>query len=884
MNRRENKTGDFSPDQGCKPFYVYFIPTAHHDLGYTHSIDELLRVYCGYYDDVLDFCGRTAGYPYEARYRYSIGQFWSLDHYLRHTGAENRRLLARYIREGRIEIPALYANVIDGICSREEIARLMYPSFAYAAECGVKIRTACLTDMPGMSDGMIEALSEAGVKYLFAGFPKYFRWPDCTGSVPPVKHDCWDEKALFPWGHPGAFIWRSVAGGEIFSWYQDGYGWFGDDTDTIVPHESYEEILLYLPRFIGDIRRRGAPYSVMRYIDHGSDNQQPLIGISDIALRWNSEHEDIKLIVGTNSMFFDALARDCAGRELPSVTGEMPHTDYTVMSLTEAQATAVNRRVLAQTESAEKLLALGGRGCTELAGGIYRSAVLYDEHCFGMSVSHGFANEYNRLLKINYANDAARKVALLWDEAAAAAVPGPEGAYTLFSPFAGKGIASGLSDEIPPDFGGSASVLKNRDGRGITVQWDSTGDPLLPVCGITDACALCLPGRKIREYTALTDAPAFSADNYDISGPAETAPEVIVTENRLENKFYRIELDRSVCGVTAVFDKRTGAYITDGEMPFGAVAAYDIGGDTLHMQHAFSMERRKSGPVADSVVIRSSVYSAPLIVSEITLYHELARIDFSCRITLDRTPLRELYICFPFAAENPEFSYQGTGAPIRAFDDILPGANTNHYTACGRCSVENPDTRIVLACAGPMIAKFGGLHPTAVSQAHHWLNPAGFNEPFITKKDVKNAHIYVMAAYNNSRTNFPVSQQGEVLYRFSVTSGKKADAAAFSDSFICEPRLLKGRCIKTELYTGAANISPVCMKAAEDGRGMILRLRETSGRNSAASLKMTGAGIVSASLCTLTEEDICPADPARIPIGAYKTVTVRIGLRTEVEP
>jgi hypothetical protein len=32
--------------------------------------------------------------------------------------------MKQYVRSGRIEIQAFYANVIDGICSEEEIARL----------------------------------------------------------------------------------------------------------------------------------------------------------------------------------------------------------------------------------------------------------------------------------------------------------------------------------------------------------------------------------------------------------------------------------------------------------------------------------------------------------------------------------------------------------------------------------------------------------------------------------------------------------------------------------------------------------------------------------------------------------------------------------------
>ena len=64
------------------------------------------------------------------------------------------------------------------------------------------------------------------------------------------------------------------------------------------------------------------------------------------------------------------------------------------------------------------------------------------------------------------------------------------------------------------------------------------------------------------------------------------------------------------------------------------------------------------------------------------------------------------------------------------------------------------------------IVEFGGLHPTAVSQAHRRANPAGFEKAYITKEDVENAHVHSMIAYNNCRTNFPVAvRRGDLPVR-----------------------------------------------------------------------------------------------------------------------
>ena len=103
------------------PQTVYFIPITHHDLGYTHTIDDLLAAYVSYYDNILDFCDKIVDYPEEAKYRYTVEAFWSLDHYLTHTSEKNRQRMYHYIQEGRIELPALYANIIlkKGVVSEE---------------------------------------------------------------------------------------------------------------------------------------------------------------------------------------------------------------------------------------------------------------------------------------------------------------------------------------------------------------------------------------------------------------------------------------------------------------------------------------------------------------------------------------------------------------------------------------------------------------------------------------------------------------------------------------------------------------------------------------------------------------------------------------------
>jgi hypothetical protein len=152
------------------------IPIAHHDLGYTDTIENVLYKYDGFYDDILRFCEETKDWPEESKFRYMVEGTWSIQHFIENRPEEVLEKLAKYVREGRIEIPALFGNEISALCSHEELIRLMYPSFRLKRKYGAPIRTASITDIPGLSWGLPTVLAGAGVKYFFAGLPTYFHW------------------------------------------------------------------------------------------------------------------------------------------------------------------------------------------------------------------------------------------------------------------------------------------------------------------------------------------------------------------------------------------------------------------------------------------------------------------------------------------------------------------------------------------------------------------------------------------------------------------------------------------------------------------------------------------------------------------------------------
>ncbi len=871
-----------------KPFYVYFVPKTHHDLGYTQPIDQLLKTYCRYYDDVLDFCDNTAGYPPEAQYRYTVESFWSLDYYLKHTSEANRERMRHYVKNGRIEIQAFYANVIDGICSEEEIARLMYPSAAYVRECGRRLTSGALTDIPGMSAGVIKALSGAGIPYLFVGFPTYFEWEDCGGKPVNSPNSFWDEKKLFGWGHPAAFRWKALDKGEVFAWYQFGYGHMSKVVRTVFEADVYEEVKQQLPEFVDMVKASGSPYHVMRYVHHGMDNVAPSCAISDVVERWNREHQKIKCIVATETMFFEALQKDCREAKIKTVLGELPHTDYTICSLAEAGISALNARTKEKLQMLEKCNALkslsgDGRDITTQMEAAYADAILYDEHCFGME-TFGFGNQYNRSLKINYAFRAAQRAESLTEEDLLTGVSKKEGAYTLLgtSGIRGEGIGTGIwcqkreekEEEQDQEQG---YLLIDSEGNEICVQCDVIEDKCLPICGLLDTYAMKLPEEVIKQYTF----GSLQKENLCLSqlhglGKKSVRGDRTCGDSAFENRFYRIEFDRKEGGVKKIYDKEIGREITDGEALAGQIVVRDIETGHMYQPRMERMYHRMSGPVADSMVIYASVYSVPLFVMEVTLYHTMKRIDFSYRLVLDKVPLREAFVVFPFCMKEPQFTFQGIGTPVRAFEDIIEGANTNQYACQHWCQVKGKDSACVLAMREARVIEVGGIHPTAVSQAHRHLSPEGYDRPYITRQDISNGHLVSMILYNNCQTNFPPTQQGEVLYHYAVTSGNNVKAESFAENFVHPPRIVAGKADGGAVILDRENLCITCLKRAEDGQGIIVRIKETEGRMEKTGIRITWGNITSVWKCNVLEEKLGEIASDEILVDPYETVTLRI--------
>jgi hypothetical protein len=278
----------------------------------------------------------------------------------------------------------------------------------------------------------------------------------------------------------------------------------------------------------------------------------------------------------------------------------------------------------------------------------------------------------------------------------------------------------------------------------------------------------------------------------------------------------------------------------------------------------------------------------------VSLYEDLKKVEFELKLLFDGLPVHEWILAMPLDIENPRFEYEGSQCRPTPFRDQFPGTNTNYYTVRSWASSADNSIKAIVSSIESHIVFFGGLWNNYVSQAHHAVHPIDFGKPYITENEIKKGGLYLLLAFNNARTNFHMTQNGEVRYTFALTTGTPgisptrfgwgfqnklsavcADKIPGRDSL--PPRLAQRRSLAE---TSAENVQILTLKPAEDGNGLIIRVMETEGNEGDVRIALHGYKIKSVIETNLVEEDIKAAlfqeDNFSTAIRSYETRTFRV--------
>jgi hypothetical protein len=804
---------------------VYLVPHSHVDIGYTDVQTQVLELQKKSIGDVMDFVEGHPEFTGDARFCWNVEVLWAVKDFLSQADEAQRARFVRHVRDGSIGLEALFANELTGLCTSEEMVRLIGYAGRLVRDFGLPIDTAMISDVPGYSWGLAAVLGNAGVKYFDMG-PN---GGDRIGSVRRV----WENRP---------FYWVAPDGkNRVLTW---------------LPPLNYAGVfdLLQRPeavaRFLAYLRRLDAnpdyPYDIVPLRMCAHDNATPPFQLCRIVRDWNERYESPRLIIGRSRDAFVALEKKFGDR-IPSYTGDFsPYWEDGAAS--SADETRRNRQAAKSLEAAEKIWSTAGaaastrvnlRAAATALDAAWDNVLLYDEHTWG---AHNSISEPDSpfvaaqwKIKQGFALDAEQQSEkLVRDalEALARNVPaGSDRAILVFNPCSWERT--------------DVATVELPTAENVAIV-DSDNEPLACVRS-EDRKKLTFIARAVPPlgYRTYSLVPADCTGNPSIR-TAQVDPE----KGQLESRFFHVGLDGRGASVKLVVSLArrpiSERLISLGDFDRFLYCREGYTTDVIPAVNGAITLARPESPDGAALVIRSKAPGCKSLDQTIELHGELPWMDVTNQI--NREDIRQpegLYFDFPFRGlKNAAIRFNTAWAPVRLEEDLLPGACKNWF--CVQDWVEISDRRqtVVLSPMDAPLVEIGEIHP----------NLRGSRLPVIERLWLNPPRVLSFFMNNYWHTNYRASQPGATwfryrLYRYDgpsdpvktmrrgieareplratvVAAGNKGSLPADTHSFA---RVTPDHVIVTAI-------------APAERAGTLIRLHEIAGRTARVTLTVPGFG------------------------------------------
>ena len=335
------------PNMEVKEIIVAF--KTHFDIGYTDLAEAIVQKYgSSMITGALDVLEKTKALPSDRRFVWTLPG-WPMNQILKRCDAAMKPQILKAISEGWFAVHALPFTFETEASDLENLARSFTFSSAIARQQGLPLpRDAKLTDVPSHSWVIPTLLTQAGVNILHIGCNPASRSPEV----------------------PLLFWWEGPDGSRLMTMYWGEY--YGT---SLTPPEGW-------------------PFKTWLAIIHTNDN----VGapspeeVEKVLSEARTLAPNARLKIGRISDFYDALMKEKP--DLPVVRGDMPDTwihGYMSMPKEVKSARSVQKEMFT-LEALNTLCAIwNGRSfdVSTIVADADESSLLFDEHTFGMAMSHG---------------------------------------------------------------------------------------------------------------------------------------------------------------------------------------------------------------------------------------------------------------------------------------------------------------------------------------------------------------------------------------------------------------------------------------------------------------------------------------------------------------
>jgi hypothetical protein len=861
---------DWTP---ARQWTVYVTHLSHFDWGYTGTQAQVKMKWDRIIDDALALSDQTADWDPADQFHYTLDASMPLKLYLE-SHPEREPQIRELCRAGRWEVNAKFAHLCSPVAAPEALAReLYYTKRELEPAWGVTFPTAIHTDVPGITWGDAPILAQAGVKYFLLHVNYFSRG---GGTVTALDF-------------PHAYYWQGPAGDKILFWRSfRGYNELKPFITKNINRAAPELVDLLL-----GIQRGGYPYDLIHFtrsgidpIDKGEDNSFPRLELAQNIRAWNQRFAYPRIVFAVPRDFFAAFEQKYAA-QIPVYAADMPDW-WADGELTDARETGISRLAhhrIAEAElwsSASSLLIPHADYPGRELDSAWLGSYLYDEHTWGASMAllppEGtiFKIKANGMIKAKDTAELFRGRALY---ELARRIGGDRDRVVVFNPLGWKRTGP-LTMQLP------AKYLNGRGDLAYALADLETGE-----------LALGQVDRNTNDGAdvifILKDVPAFGWRAYRlVPAPAEPVPGPVRADRlAIDNDALSLAFDRARGGLVSFIDKRRNRELIDPAPGYALGQPIARGQGLLDLYDLKSAARVTGissiqGPVFSRVTVSYRLPTAPFtrIVNDYTIYRGLPDLDLQSRLEhYANIPGASKHLAFPLAAAEPEIVMNIPFAQMRPGQDQLPGFAPFYVTA-EWVDLRSPEGGAAWSSLEGPIVEFNAIRTQA-----SFLRSGGprFDQYPVSSNPPQ---VYSELMHNFESTNYHFFQSGSAAWHFRITP----HAPDLTPSQAGRPGIELARPLTAVGVVGSSapelpltgaflelapdSVALVTIKRADDNRGFILRLHETTGRPLTATLGFP-APIAQAFTATTTESDLAPipfTGPAiSINLSPFSLTTIR---------
>lgn len=725
-----------------KKWQIYFVQHSHTDIGYTRPQSEILAEHMRYIDYALDYCDQTDNLPDDAKFRWTCESAWVTREYLRSRPSSQVNRLLKRIAEGRIEVTGMYANMAE--ISDENLMYDFLQPLKEFDRLGIPVKVAMQNDVNGIAWCMPDYFKNTGVKYLIMGINM--------------------TRSILPFDKPTAFWWEAPSGARMLAFRADHY--MTGNNFRIESNALRPENMLW---HIADLDDRGYPFDRIgiQFSGYRTDNAPPSTAACELVKQWNAKYEYPKLRLALASEFMEYVEKNYADK-LPVYRNAWLDW-WTDGYGSTSRETAEVRKTQNMKQVDEGLFAMislmGGeinRTIEEKLDHINENAIFFDEHTCGAdeSISHPYSENSTKqwLQKGAYAWEALKKVTLINEEALA-----------RFQPFLKKASFPVIYVINSMGWTRSGDIELFIDNEILPVE---NSVRIIDLSSGKEVPAQVVKKRREGAYWIIEvdDIPAMGYKTLKVEvQPEKAATEAASGTAILENRFYKLAIDKSTGSISSLFDKELQQELVDSENQYNlgqpvreTSAKRDVPPFNRTTVTNVKVDRGVNGNVWESIKITSDLDgfekgtegSPKGIETEIRLYKNIKKIEFKYMANkLILTDPEALYVAFPFSFPDSRIVFETIGG-ILTQGQQLPGSSSDWNVAQNFVSVRGKKGQVIVVSNEVPLWQFSDF------------NMGKFER--YPKKGKPWLYSWVMNNY--WFTNFRAFQEGGFSWSYQITS------------------------------------------------------------------------------------------------------------------